>query len=67
MAQQRETGLSRQDHMDAVTEAWRASDNAASFVRALAEKGYMLATGKRPYVLVDFYGGHARAAQDDCR
>ena len=28
-----------------------------AFVQALAEKGYMLATGKRPYVLVDFYGG----------
>ena len=28
-----------------------------AFVQALADKGYMLATGKRPYVLVDFYGG----------
>ena len=57
MAQQRATGLSREDHIEAVTEAWRASDNARAFVQALAEKGYMLATGKRPYVLVDFYGG----------
>ncbi|MEW8030470.1 MAG: hypothetical protein AB2806_22380, partial [Candidatus Thiodiazotropha sp.] len=57
MAQQRGTGLSRQDHSQAVTEAWQASDSPAAFVQALADKGYMLATGKRPYVLVDFYGG----------
>ncbi|MCG7983344.1 MAG: relaxase/mobilization nuclease domain-containing protein [Candidatus Thiodiazotropha lotti] len=57
MAQQRGTGLSREDHIQAVTEAWQASDSPAAFVQALADKGYMLATGKRPYVLVDFYGG----------
>ncbi len=57
IAQQRGTGLSRQDHIQAVTEAWKASDSPAAFVQALADKGYMLATGKRPYVLVDFYGG----------
>lgn len=57
MARQRATGPSRQDHIEAVTEAWRASDSPAAFGQALADKGYMLATGKRPYVLVDFYGG----------
>lgn len=57
MAQQRATGLSREDHIERVTSAWRASDSAKSFVQALADKGYILATGKRPYVLVDFYGG----------
>ncbi|MCP5299105.1 MAG: relaxase/mobilization nuclease domain-containing protein [Chromatiaceae bacterium] len=57
MAQQRASGLTKADHIEAVTDAWRASDNAKAFVQALAEKGYMLATGKRPYVLVDFYGG----------
>ncbi|WP_306169358.1 relaxase/mobilization nuclease domain-containing protein [Halomonas sp. MMSF_3323] len=55
--QQRITGLSKGDHKTQVTEAWRHSDNAKSFVNALAQKGYMLATGKRPYVLVDLYGG----------
>ena len=39
-----------------VTEAWRRSDNARAFVRALEDLGYVLATGKRPYVLVDLYG-----------
>lgn len=52
-----ETGLSKANHMLQVTEAWRHSDNAPAFVQALAERGYILATGKRPYVLVDFYGG----------
>ncbi len=56
-AQQNETGLSKDDHKQQVTEAWRHSDGAKSFVQALAEKGYILATGKRPYVLVDRYGG----------
>jgi len=57
MAKARASGLSKADHIEAVTDAWRASDNARAFVQALADKGYMLATGKRPYVLVDFYGG----------
>ncbi|MGQ4878904.1 relaxase/mobilization nuclease domain-containing protein [Billgrantia sp. LNSP4103-1] len=55
--QKRVTGLSKGDHKAQVTEAWRHSDNARSFVNALAQRGYMLATGKRPYVLVDLYGG----------
>lgn len=55
--QKRQTGLSKADHMRLVTEAWQASDNARSFVQALAERGYVLATGKRPYLLVDAYGG----------
>lgn len=55
--QKAQTGLSKDDHKAQVTEAWRHSDNPRSFVQALAEKGYILATGKRPYVLVDLYGG----------
>ncbi len=55
--QQRQTGLSKADHMRHVTQAWQHSDNARSFVQALSEKGYILATGKRPYILVDIYGG----------
>ncbi len=57
MAQQRSSGLTKQDHIENVTGAWRGSDSAKAFVQALSEKGYMLATGKRPYVLIDFYGG----------
>jgi len=55
--QKAQTGLSKDDHKAQVTEAWRHSDDPRSFVQALAEKGYILASGKRPYVLVDLYGG----------
>lgn len=57
LEQQRQTGLSKADHMRQVTQAWQHSDDARSFVHALSEKGYILATGKRPYILVDIYGG----------
>jgi hypothetical protein len=56
MHQKRSTGLSKEEHMEQVTDAWRASDNPKAFIQALAERGYILATGKRPYVLVDLYG-----------
>lgn len=55
-AQLQQTGLSTDDHKRQVTEAWQQSDGARSFVQALSERGYMLATGNRPYVLVDLYG-----------
>jgi hypothetical protein len=55
-AQLQRTGLSLDDHKRQVTEAWQQSDDARSFVQALSERGYMLATGNRPYVLVDLYG-----------
>lgn len=58
----RQTGLSKEDHQRAVTQAWQHSDSAPAFVQSLSEQGYLLATGKRPYVLVDLYGGtHALA------
>lgn len=56
MHQERTTGLSKEQHQDLVTDAWRMSDSPKAFMQALAEKGYILATGKRPYVLVDYYG-----------
>lgn len=55
-AQEAATGLSKVERMLHVTQAWRASDSAKAFVRALEDLGYVLATGKRPYVLVDVYG-----------
>lgn len=59
---QRQTGLSKEDHRRAVTQAWQQSDSGIAFVRALSAQGYLLATGSRPYVLVDLYGGtHALA------
>ena len=55
-AQMDQTGLSKQDRMDVITDLWRASDSAKAFVAGLEEHGYMLANGRRPYVLVDVYG-----------
>lgn len=54
--QERATGLSKEERMVMVTQAWQQSDSPRAFVRALEALGYMLATGKRPYVLVDMYG-----------
>lgn len=56
-AQQQATGLSKEDHSRVVTEAWHQRDDATSFVQSLAERGYLMATGRRDYVLVDLYGG----------
>ncbi|MDE3767572.1 relaxase/mobilization nuclease domain-containing protein [Sinorhizobium meliloti] len=54
--QQRATGLSKDERMQMVTHAWKSADSPRAFVRALEEMGYVLAAGKRPYVLVDLYG-----------
>jgi hypothetical protein len=54
--QQETTGLTKEQRMELVTELWRNSDSAKAFVQALGAHGYMLATGNRPYVLVDVYG-----------
>ncbi|MCB0637357.1 MAG: relaxase/mobilization nuclease domain-containing protein [Lewinella sp.] len=54
--QERNSGLSKEERMEQVTDAWRGSDSAKAFMSALAEQGYILARGKRPYVLIDFYG-----------
>ena len=55
--QERQTGISKEDRIAQVTAAWKQSDSPRAFVRALEEMGYVLATGNRPYVLVDLYGG----------
>lgn len=54
--QQETTGLTKEQRMELVTELWKNSDSAKAFVQALGSHGYMLATGNRPYVLVDMYG-----------
>ena len=54
--QQKLTGVSLAERKAIVTQAWQRSDSAKSFVQALQERGYMLATGNKPYVLVDLYG-----------
>lgn len=55
-AQQSLSGITQEERKDVVTQAWRRSDSAKAFVQALEERGYILATGRRPYVLVDLYG-----------
>lgn len=55
-AQQDATGLTREDRAALVTELWRRRDTPAAFVKALEHHGYVLAEGKRPYVLVDIDG-----------
>lgn len=55
-AQMDQTGLTKEERMDIITDLWRASDNAQAFIAGLEAHGYMLASGRRPYVLVDIYG-----------
>lgn len=48
------TGITKQERMRDVRAAWDQSDNAVTFVRALEERGYLLARGDgRDYVVVD--------------
>lgn len=54
--QQDTTGITKEERKAIVTACWKHSDNAKSFIAALEEKGYVLATGNRPYLLVDLYG-----------
>lgn len=49
-------GLSLAEHKARVTAAWDRRDTARSFVRELEDMGYMLATGRKDYVLVDLNG-----------
>lgn len=55
-AQQDQTGLTKEERMALITDLWRQSDTAKAFIAGLEENGYILATGRRPYVLVDLYG-----------
>jgi hypothetical protein len=50
------TGLTVEDRMEQITDAWRHADDNKSFVHALAERGFILAAGRRGYCVVDLYG-----------
>ncbi|MFZ6769811.1 relaxase/mobilization nuclease domain-containing protein [Undibacterium sp. Di26W] len=66
--QERRTGISKAEHTEYVTDAWRHSDDPKTFVKALTERGYLLSHGRRGYVLVDLYGGtHSLARKIDDR
>ena len=54
--QQDTVGLTREERQEIVTELWHQRDDPKSFIKSLEYHGYILATGKRPYVLVDIYG-----------
>lgn len=54
--QQDQTGLTREERKEVITKLWQGADSPSAFVAALSDNGYILATGKRPYVLVDVYG-----------
>ena len=43
---QKETGISHEERMAAVTGAWQRSDSARAFVNAFADLGYVLARGR---------------------
>lgn len=55
---QKETGITHEQRMAAVTAAWKRSDDGKAFVAALEELGYVLARGRNGnrLVLVDIYG-----------
>lgn len=55
-AQIEESGISREERIATVTELWHRRDTAQSFLASLEHHGYLLAQGKRPFVLVDIYG-----------
>ncbi|MEZ5551518.1 MAG: relaxase/mobilization nuclease domain-containing protein [Pseudomonadales bacterium] len=54
--QQDETGITQAQRISDITSAWQGSDSVNAFLRALDDRGYILARGKRPYVVVDIYG-----------
>jgi hypothetical protein len=61
---QKETGITHEERIAAITDAWKRSDSGRAFVNAVEELGYVLAVGdngSRP-VLVDIYG-HTTALQ----
>jgi hypothetical protein len=48
------TGITKEERMRDIRAAWDQSDNATTLVRALEERGYLLARGdRRAYVVVD--------------
>lgn len=53
----KKTGITPEQRREEITSAYMQADNAASFVNALEEKGYVLAKGdSRAFVVVDRFG-----------
>lgn len=54
--QKDESGMTREERQQVITELWQRRDTPASFIQSLEYHGYILAQGKRPFVLVDIHG-----------
>lgn len=55
--QEERTGITKEERRRDITEAWNRSDSGQSLLRALEERGYLLAQGdRRGYVVVDRHG-----------
>lgn len=54
--QEQETGISKTERSAFITDCWKRRDTPSSFVAELKDNGYILATGRRPYLLVDRFG-----------
>lgn len=55
--QEERTGINKAERLEAITAAWRESDSAEAFSKALEKRGYFLARGdRRAYVIVDLFG-----------
>lgn len=63
--QEERTGQTRKERKLAVTDAWNQSADGRSLIRALEERGFLLARGnRRAYVVVDRFGEiHSLARQ----
>ncbi len=55
--QQERTGVTKAEHMATLAFCWNNTSNGAAFVKAMEDKGYILARGDdRAYVVIDLYG-----------
>lgn len=55
--QQERTGTSKEERVREITRSWHQTDNAHTFIAALAQIGYRLARGDSvPYVVIDRFG-----------
>ena len=55
--QEERSGITKEQRRADITDAWKRSDTATTFLRALEERGYYLAQGdRRAYVIVDRFG-----------
>jgi hypothetical protein len=55
--QEERTGITKEQRRREITEAWNRTGNGQDFIRALEQRGYVLAQGdRRGYVVIDRHG-----------